>query len=257
MGYVKTAEEIRTAQSRLRNLEYEGERVKVLFQTTPEFVEEVLPPCFAPAPEPRGLVTITRARSDGDGALDTSYVAATLFVRAMFGEVEGWHHLSMLITGDMTTTIGREMFGESKKRADVHLDVEGSHVHGYAERHGSRLIEIEAECGEDLGPRSFDETFLDLKCFLDSGALDLEYDPIVKVVPCAYQVRTYRECRGTLSLRSSNEDPCGSVPVVTVDAVIYDTHHSKYQHADRHQIDGRDGYLPYVMGRSYDFSNVT
>jgi Acetoacetate decarboxylase (ADC) len=257
MGYVKTAAEIAAAQKLLRNLEYEGERVKVLFQTDPDFIRDVLPPCFSPAPLPRAMATVTRSRSDGEDSLDTSFVAASIFVRAMFGEVEGWHHLSMFLTGDMTVTIGREMFGEAKKRAQVELKVEGSHVHGYAERHGVRLVDIEMEYGADLGPRVVDDHFLDLKCFLDAQALDLEYDPIVIVAPYHSQIRTYREGQGTVTLRTSPEDACGTVPVLAIDSISYDQHHSKYLHADKQQLDGRDGFLPYVMGRSYDFSNVT
>jgi Acetoacetate decarboxylase (ADC) len=256
MGYVKTVEEVEAAQRLLRNLEYEGERVKVLFQTDPDFLSDVLPPCFSPPAAPRALATITRARNDGEDSLETRWVAASLFVRAMFREVEGWHHLTMLLTGDMTVTIGREMFGEAKKRANVQLEVSGNHVHGYAERHGTRLIEIEAHCGDDLGPRTLDDHFLDLKCFLDGQALDLQYNPIVTVAPYHSELRVYREATGTLTLNSSLEDPCGTVPVVSVETISYDQHHSKYRHADTHRLDGREGYLPYVMGRCYDFSNV-
>jgi hypothetical protein len=46
------------------------------------------------------------------------------------------------------------------------------------------------------------------------------------------------------------------VPVVAVESISYDQHHSKYLHTDKHRLTDRYGYLPYVMGRSYDFSNV-
>jgi|SRR5579862_1385320 len=256
VSYVKTAAEVSAAQDLLRNLKYESERVKVLFQTEPDFVRDVLPPCFAAAPDAGGMVTITRSRSDGADALDTRFLAASLFIRAMFRDAEGWYHLTMLLTGDMPITIGRELFGEAKKRADIHLDVSDNHASGYAERHGTRLIEVDLELGPDLGPRESIDNNLDLKCFLNSQATDLEYDPIVTVAPCRSQVRVFRVGTGTLNLRSSAEDPCGTVPVVAVDSISYEQLHSKYQHTDKYHLDDREGYLPYVIGRCYDFSNV-
>lgn len=256
MGYVKTAEEVRAAQELLRNLRYEGERLKVLFRTDPDFVRDVLPPCFSPASEPLGLATVTRSKSVGEDSLDTRFLAASLFVRATWGGIEGWHHLTMLLTGDMPVTIGRELFGEAKKRADIDLEVDGDQMRGSALRHGTCVIEIQAELGKDLGPRELNDTFLELKCFLDAQALDLEYDPIVGVSDYQAQIEVYREGTGSLTLRTSQEDPCGSVPVVAVESISYDQHRSRYGHTESQRLEHRDGYLPYVMGRSYDFSNV-
>src|SRR4051794_30707002 len=240
MGYVKTVEEVAAAQALLRNLEYEGERVKVLFRTDPDFLQDVLPPCFEPAPEPRAMATVTRSRNDGEGSLETRFVAASLFVRARFRGVEGWHHLSMFLTGDMPITIGREMFGEAKKLADVKLDVSASHVHGYAERHNTRVLEIEAELGDDVGPRVIDDHFLDLKCFLDAQALDRGSDPTVPVAPSHSDVRVHHEATGPLPLRSPDEDPCGTVPVVAVESISYAQPPSKCLPTDKRRLDQRE-----------------
>jgi hypothetical protein len=254
MGYVKTPEEIANIQSMIQNVHYDIQGLEVWFQTTPEFIESVLPPCFDRPAEPRAFAHFGVSESldlEGDG-IATSFKSAIIFVAARFGDVEGWYHLTMLLTGDMPITLGRELWGEAKKRAEITIDVALPRAHGHAERNGARVIEIDAEFGEDLGQHQEVHTMFDVKAFLNRTATDLDYDPIVFVGTATTNYETYHKGSGTLRLQSTEEDPCGTGPIVSIDRVTYGTAWMEQTFDGEHRLVGREGYLPYVLGRSYD-----
>ena len=114
MGYCKTADEVKEFQDSIQGMQYDVESTEVYFTTTREFLSDVLPPCFEVPEKPEGIVEFVSA--DGRGRL---FYAVTIYVSVKFGDIMGWYDLSMLLTGDMTVTLGRELWGESKKRAKI------------------------------------------------------------------------------------------------------------------------------------------
>jgi hypothetical protein len=251
MGYFKTAEDVQAFQTGLQGMQYDVEATEVAFTTTRDFLGEVLPPCFEVPDDPQCVVEFVSA--DGRGR---KFYAVTIYVSAKFGDILGWYDLTMLLTGDMTVTLGRELWGESKKRAKIAYESGLPNVRGYAERNGTRLIEIEgSDLGSDLGPRTSQRTCLHLKAFLNTDATDLEWDPIVFALSSTTKHHTYYEGTGTLRLQSTEADPCGTIPIVSVDKVTYGTSSVTYEHA-QYQLPDRAGFLPYVIGRSYDLSHA-
>ena len=226
--------------------------MEVGFTTTREFLREALPPCFEVPDEPRACVRF--GTSDGGGM---TFNSCSIFVTGMFGDVLGWYDLSMLFTGDMTVTMGREVWGESKKRAKVVIDSTLPSVHGYAERNGVRLVEVEASgIDADLGPRTTQSrTFLHLKAYLNSDATDLSGTRSCSSCRAPSSTILITEGSATLTLRSSDWDSCGTIPVVSVNKVTWGHYRISYQHSQQ-QLSGREGYLPYVIGRSYDHSHT-
>jgi hypothetical protein len=93
---------------------------------------------------------------------------------------------------------------------------------------------------------------LDMKAFLNRSATDLDYDPIVFVSTVSTTYETYYEGTGAMNLLSTEEDPCGTIPVLSVDKVLYGTASIRQNFDGEHRLVGREGYLPYVLGRSYD-----
>ncbi|MBD5829795.1 acetoacetate decarboxylase family protein [Janibacter melonis] len=247
MGYQLTSDEVAEFQGRLTGADYQVEGLDVWFTTTTEFLEEVLPPCFTAPQEPKGYVQL----SGGVGAGMGEFSAATIYVAAHFGDVEGYYDLTMMLSGDMTVILGRELWGESKKRGEIELTVTQGRARGTATRGGVTVIDASGEIGEDQGPRDTVRHGMHLKAFLNSDATDLEYDPVVFVLTCTTHYETYHEGPATLTFASSPGDPCGSIPVVSVDRAVYGRRSATYAHA-RHGVEGREGYLPYVLGRSYD-----
>jgi hypothetical protein len=247
MGYVKTPEEIEDIQSLMQNISYEAEGLEVWFQTSPEFIASVLPPCFSPAAQARGFVQFGVSRS-----ARTAFRSAAIYVLARFGDAEGWYHLTMVMTGDMPVTLGRELWGEAKKRGELTFDPQPPRITGYADRNGTRLIEVAAELGDDLGERDEVHTVLDLKAFPNGRVTDLDYDPIVFVAKASTHFYTYREGTATMKFQSSSEDPCGDIPILSVDKATYGRRTMRPTIDTEHRLVGREGYLPYLLGRSYD-----
>ena len=248
MGYRLSDDEVARFQTRLKGTEYVGEALDIWFTTTHAFLEDILPPCFTVPEEPTGVVQFVHAAG---ASLDFNSV--TIYVAVQFGEIHGYYDLTMLLTGDMTITFGRELWGESKKRANIEFDHELPDVSAFAERNGTTLIKATGSFGEDLGPREVKDTNLHLKAFVNVGGTDLEYDPIMFVLTGTTRFETYHEGTGTLELASTSADPCGSIPIVSVDRYSFGRITATYTQT-QYPIEGREGYLPYVIGRSYDLA---
>jgi acetoacetate decarboxylase len=250
MGYVKSPDEVEQIQRRMEEARFETESLEVYFRTDPDFVREVLPPCFQPAEQARGFVQIGTSKATN---LEVEFSVATIHVAARYEGVQGWYHVTMFLTGDMPITLGRELWGEAKKRGEITLDTTLPGVHGWAERNGAVLIEASVEATEDHGPREEAFPILNLKAFLNGSATDLEYDPIVLQTEYIVDYSTYYEGAGTITLHSTDEEPCGTVPILAVDRAVYSKHAMRPSYGAQHRIAGaHDAYVPYMLGRSYD-----
>ena len=64
---------------------------------------------------------------------------------------------------------------------------------------------------------------------------------------------TYYEGSGSITLRSTEEDPCGTVTILSVDRAVYSKHTMRPSFGAQHRISGgAASYVPYLLGRSYD-----
>lgn len=248
VGYVKTPAEVLAIQQQLSDSRYESEGITVYFETESDFIREVLPPCFEMPTQPLAFAQIGVSRSPR-----YEYGAASINVMARFGDIEGWYHLMLLMTGDMPVIIGRELWGEAKKLGQVEFDVSLPRVRGVAERNGVRLMEIDGQFGDDTGPRTTEPYHgLNLKAYLNGAATAMEYDPLVLLRRGVDEFSTYHEGEATLKLQSSEEDPCASVPVVKTGLVTYGKFMTKVAPAGQFTVPNDTAYVPYFLGRSYD-----
>lgn len=250
MAYVKTSDEVADAQLLVSELTYLSDGLTVQFRTEMDFIREVLPPCFDLPEEPLAFASVMRSLTQVTG-----YRGASLNVRARYRDLEGWYHLTLLYTGDMPVTLGRELWGEPKKRGEITLTADGRHAHGHAERNGVRLIEISAEIGQEVQEETAESHYtFNIKAFSNGSATALEYDPIVVVAEPFNEFDKVYRATGTLELNSSAYDACGSVPIERVDSVRYwtgrQTRMNKQPQRFVHPNSG--DYLPYILGRNYD-----
>ena len=248
MGYVKTREEVARIQELLTVGHFQIEGLAIEFETTPEFVREVLPPCFAAVETPRALARVSRWQSHLCGEFDSAIVGLI----ARYGDLEGFYTLLMVVRGDMPVTIGRELWGEVKKTGSARLYGHGAAMYGYAERNGTRLVEIEAELGPDLGPATSDDYALELKAFPAADGVGLQYDPLVVALRAQSAYTSVREGTGRLTLTGTPWDPVNTIPVVRVGVARHVNGTSLYKCVRQEVLPDRDAYLPYVYGRHYD-----
>ena len=66
---------------------------------------------------PRGTSGFVQIGTSKATNLEVEFEVASIHLAASHQGVEGWYHLTMLLTGDMPITIGRELWGEAKSGA--------------------------------------------------------------------------------------------------------------------------------------------
>lgn len=252
-SFVKTQEEIDRIRKIIYPTHFQYEALVVAFEVPEDFLRSILPPCFAPSKTSR----IAKAQVSRWQSLRSGFDCAVVDLPARHGDFEGWYHLTHLISGDMPVTVGREMWGEAKKRGDMSLTVDGRKAHGYGERNGVRLIEIEAELDDDTGPMENPQNRLELKAFISSDGQGLQYDPIVLRLEQNEYIDKLRPGRGTLTFRSSEADPTGTIPISRIVSVQHEVGSSAMGTLGEFPVsEGREAYIPYVWGRSYDIDQT-
>jgi acetoacetate decarboxylase len=248
MGFVKSDAEIEAIRAVIYPTHYEYEALVVQFETEPDFLREVLPPCF----EPSRSSVVAKASVSRWQSLRSGFDCAMVDLPARCGDFEGWYHLTHLISGDMPVTVGREMWGEAKKRGEMHLELDGPRGHGWGERGGVRLIEIEADLGPERAGRENPQNRLELKAFLSSDGQGLQYDPIVLKIEQNEYIDRVWEGTATLTFRGTPADPTDTIPIVRVLGAAREIGTSTMGVLEEIRLEDRERYVPYVWGRAYD-----
>ena len=252
--YVRTPEETERIQKLIADGRFTTDGIEVEFETTPEFIREVLPPCLKPAGTPTGVINV----SLWEGEMCGEFGAGIVWINSCFEdpergeEVEGLYCLLMLISGDMPVTLGREVWGECKKTGTMDMHHDGRYMYGYAERMGTRLIEVEAEFGEDEGPQDVDVPLFELKAQLDASGYGLQYDPILVVLQSRNSYSRFRKGKAEVKLTGGKWDPVDTIPIVAWGQATHVEGECTYRAVRQIPQSDRDAHLPYVLGRSYD-----
>lgn len=248
MSYVKSKEYLRNVEDMFSKPRFLYEGLRVIFRTTPDFVKKVLPTGLELPDIPQGYVSIGRWQSAVCGEFDTG----SIFLKARHQETYGWYNLTMIVSGEMPVVWGREVWGEVKKhgRTDVHKD--GSLYSAYAERNGVRLMEIEAELDCEETDVVADSVALEVKAYPAATGVGLEFDPLLIKLGCRATFNKVVSGTGTLRLRSSENDPVGTVPVEEVESVSFAEGETAYELIGTSKLCEKEDYLPYFYGRHYD-----
>jgi acetoacetate decarboxylase len=253
MGYVKTPEEVERIQERLADVKYVGESLMIEFETTPEFVRDVLPPCLSPIDTPTGVAAVAQHQSVHVG----EHGAAVVYLYAQYEGLVGLYALTLLISTETNQLHGRERWGMAKKVLDscgLYRDSTDDRetMFGYAARHGTRLIEIEAELSADDGPREGVHHLFELKGFLSPYGVGLDRDPELIIIDVHESNGSVREGTGRLVLQGTADDPCDTIPIVSVGPASHIVGALEYQTSRVITLSDADAYVPYVYGTRYD-----
>lgn len=246
MGYVKTPDEIAAMQSLTRRAYFTLEGVSIEFETTAEFARSVLPPCFEPDGA-RGIATVSRWQAGVCGEFES----AAVMLNAKWGDYVGTYFLTLVVSGDMPVTIGRELWGEPKKLGTTQFYRDGNDVYGYAERNGARIVQIDASFSKDLGSQELRSYALEVNGYLGHDA-SLAADPFAAAFLNTRRFDAVREGEGDLTLTGTAFDPVDEIPILSTGRALHYTGESVYEEAAREQLPDRETYLPYILGRSFD-----
>ena len=138
MSFVKTYEEILGNAAESGDF-YNAEMLTLVWETTPEAIEKLLPPPLKPAGKPVVMAFVANYPSTN---FSLPYKESALFIRASFEGQEGNYCLAMPVTDDMAMAGGREIWGYPKKLANIAFKREGDSIEGWTERHGIQFMKV-------------------------------------------------------------------------------------------------------------------
>lgn len=248
MGFVKTAAEVSEIEQLFNKGQFTTESVTIEFETTAEFLREVLPPCFDMPDTPLCYANVSHWQS----ALCGEFDCGIIYLSCKHKGEAGTTMLTLFVSGDMPVTIGREMWGEGKKTGIARFYRDGDEVYGYCERNGVRLIEIDAILGPDKGPYKGVVKDWELKAQPHTTGLGFQNKVVLSCLDTAEDYRVTREGTGSLKLAGTDMDPLHTIPVVKVGGVSYAEGASCWTIPSWEVLDDGIDYRPWIYGQKYD-----
>jgi acetoacetate decarboxylase len=213
MGLVKTPEEIARIEHVMANPRFvNSEMLFVDFLTDPETVAHVLPPPLEPADQPRLSAMVGRWQSNCVG----DYCGGAIYVGARHDGVEGDYVLAMYMDADPAIIFGRDLFGEPKKQARSQLYRSGTTFRAWIERGGVRLIDIQADLPEELGPSEAEGVNFNFKARPAVSGAGLEEDAILTLATFQTTVHAARAGTGSVAFGATVHDPLDELRVASV-----------------------------------------
>lgn len=253
--YVKTDEEVARIEAFLADPRFTAEELGIEFRTTWEFAQAVLPPIFEPLGDRSagtcdGLATVSTAESAYCGPMDSGVVS----LLCSYNGIHGWWMLTEIVDDEFPIAVGRELWGEIKKRGSSRVRRDGDSYHGVVERRGLTLLEIDADIsGPELAPHSYRGAGFDIKMFPNSRAQGLEYQPLLNIWDISVKYTSYREGTGTLRWGESEWDPTFTIPVHSVGKATASQYVAHWPLGEQIPIEDPDNIYPrYLWGRAYD-----
>jgi acetoacetate decarboxylase len=245
VSLVRTPEEIAAMQACMANPHFlNGEMLQIEFRSTEETVRRVLPPGLEPLEEPIVIAAVGRWQSDCVG----DFAGGAIYVTCRAGQIVGSYTLAMYMTTDASVIFGRDLFGEPKKVAETGLERDGVRVHGWIDRYGTRLVEIEAECTEDLGPVTGSRSRFNVKASPSADGFGLEQDAVLTVAEFEFDLPVNRSGEGRLRLGGTVHDPLDELEIVELRRAGYAEGDLSARARAIATIPANE-FLPYALGR--------
>jgi acetoacetate decarboxylase len=223
--------------------------VTVVFRTDPEAIAAVLPrPLVPAAPTARLRIAVVDM---GTGL--ATFGAGWFGVRARHGDVEGEYALFMPMSTEQATTGGRETFGEPKKIAQLHLDIDGDSLAAGVSRMGSKVAEVSGALGPEGPGYEIDKLDFYFKLLPDPSGAGLDSDPALVYCRRHETARVVRPVNGECKLLEAPLDPIADFPVEEVLSFEY-AEISSSQAGEIVEFVPAEWLTPYVHQRYDDLS---
>lgn len=250
MGFVKTPEEIAAIERGFAEPRFvHGERFVVSFLTTPEVYERLLPPCFEPADRPLVSIGIGRWQSNCVG----DYAGGSVSLAVRHKGTDGGYAVTMWMDNEPAVVFGRDVFGEPKKLAATNLLQSGDYARAWIERHGVRLVDIEATLGDDLGPSEVERVAYNIRSRPAADGIGLDGPAVLTAATFRTSIALRREGVGNVVLNGTPHDPVDEIEVVSVVGAEYQQHDIVGRCEAVDTIAAED-FLPFHYGRTDNFA---
>nr|MDO8084245.1 acetoacetate decarboxylase family protein [Candidatus Sigynarchaeum springense] len=258
MSFKRDLEEIAKKNEELKNSVFTGvEMLTILWETRPDIIERILPPPLLPVKRPVVLAFLAYYPKTNQGL---PYHESALFLRAQFKEESGNYYLAMHVTDDRAMIGGREIWGFPKKMADIHLERDGTDVHAWSERVGTRNIETRVKLTGKFNDPATPKIISDLGLLptrkKPAVNFNFKYFPAPEKSGFDYKPRLIRQettivpqsmemGAATIDLKSSPHDPWAELEVVKVLGALYiKSNNTMYPGSVVAEVDGR-AFVPY------------
>ncbi len=250
MGFVKSSEEIARIEHTLSFPRFVGgQMLSVEFASDESVIAEVLPPPLeaGAAPNVRAMVGRWQSNCVGD------FYGGAIYVQARHDGIDGEYVLAMYMDNDVPTIYGRDLFGEPKKIADSNLVRRGDAFRGYVERGGVRIIELQAELGENSGAFEGEGYNFNFKARPAADGKGLEEDAILTRAKFEVHGTAAQEGAGSVVLRGTAHDPLDELPVREIVNATY-VECDLIGSCEAVATTPADVFLPFHYGRHDDWS---
>lgn len=234
--------------------------ISVEFETTSKFARAVLPPCLDVPEKPTITISVALVRESFKGrilqghALRDEEEVGMVAIKAMRKGREGIYSLSEIVSGDYAVASGREFWGNPKKRGNAQIYSDSRTIYAWTERLGARIIEIEAKLGKQIPATQGERLrYYTIKYDFKPDGSGFASDPLLVTLDNAWDVLEGRELTDVrVTLRSNNSDPVETLELGTIVHASFTHASGIYLVEGAEPLDGRDKYLPYVLGRIFD-----
>ena len=148
--------------------------------------------------------------------------------------------------------LGRELYGEPKKVADIRVRRDGDETTGTIERYGIAYIEIRGRAVERLraGPSRETSRFY-FKFMPAPDGCGFDNDPVLVRVRHTGSTRLVERLEGELLLREAPHDPVADVPVRELLGLTYSEGDTYTRGEILARVPG-ESFLPYMFGKIDD-----
>lgn len=250
LRYVKTLEEARRLQKLYATPEFESFRgIAASFRTDPDVIAAILPPPLEPADEPIASVSVSHI-----GVSNTlqPFGAGGLNVRCQYEGIVGDYPITMPMSTDSAVIFGRELYGEPKKVANIHVRRDGDEITGTIERYGQVYIEVRGRVVERLEGRESPESSRFYFKFMPApDGRGFDNDPVLVRVRHTGRTRFIEQLEGEVLLRESPHDPVADIPIRELLGVSY-SEGDTYTHGEILTRVPGESFLPYMFGKVDD-----
>jgi acetoacetate decarboxylase len=250
MGFVRTAEEIAAIERAFSEPHFvHGERLVVNFLTDPSTYEQLLPSCFTPADQPLVSIGIGRWQSNCVG----NYAGGSISLAVRHNGTAGAYAVAMFMDNEAAVAFGRDVFGEPKKLASSNLIHSGDRAWAWIERRGVRLVDIEAQLGDDLGPSENERIAYNIRSRPAANGIGLEGPAVLTAATFRATISLRREGLGAVTLRGTSHDPVDELEVVSIVGADYQQHDIVARCEAVDTIPAEE-FLPFHYGRTDNYA---
>ena len=225
-----------------------GEQLLVRFRTDPEVYRRLLPPPLEPADEPVAVAAVGRWSSNCVG----DYAGGSVALTAVHAGDPGGFAVSMCMDTEAAVLFGREVFGEPKKLGTSGLVRDGSRVHGWIDRHGVRLVSLEAALGADEGRSDASRLAFNYRARTAADGVGLDGPAVLTRTTFTTRIDARFTGTGTVTLTSGPHDPAGQIPVRDVLGAEYQVHDLRASCVPATEVPAAE-FLPFHLGRQDDW----